>query len=61
MKEGANVVEPGRLLFESTRCCRGGAWLFMGSGMTAGASAVYECVRLCWEEDEGVVVLDNED
>lgn len=60
MKEGANVVEPAGLLFESTRCCRGGACPFIGGGM-AGASAEYECVRLCTEEDAGVVVLDNED
>lgn len=61
MKEGANVVEPGGLLFESTRCCRGGACPFIGCGGMAGASAVYECVRVCWEEVEGVVVLDNGD
>lgn len=59
MKEGANVVEPGRLLLESARCCRG-ACPFTG-GATAAARVVCDCVRLCRDDEEGVVVLENGD
>lgn len=58
MKEGANVVEPGPLLLESARCCRG-ACPFIGGG-TPVARLVCDWVRLCKdEEEEGAVAFEN--